>query len=424
MNQTRLDLSRSFAEGLDHEDPLAHFRDQFFIPRNQNGEEYLYFCGNSLGLQPKNCAEKINQELTDWQNLGVEGHFRAKNPWYSYHETVTDSLAKIVGALPSEVVAMNSLTVNLHLLMASFYRPTAKRYKILVEANAFPSDQYAVKSQAAFHGFDPDKAVIEFKAKDGGVTIPIEEIIETINLHGDSIALVMIGGVNYLSGQKFPLKAICQASHAVGANFGVDLAHAAGNVLLNLHDDHVDFASWCSYKYLNAGPGGISGIFVHEDHQNSDSIPRFAGWWGHDKQERFAMKSTFKPIPGAQGWQLSNPPIFQLAALRASLDIFDAAGMKALHEKSQKMSRYLFELIRANLSNVEIVSPVDVSERGCQLSLRIKNIGKNFVSELESRRAILDFRSPDIIRVAPVPLYNKFTDIWDFVALMKSVTLP
>lgn len=412
--------TESFARQMDEEDSLKNFRERFYIPKHSNGEEVLYFTGNSLGLQPKTAREYIEQELKDWETLGVEGHFAAKNPWMPYHEFVTGGLAKIVGAKPSEVVAMNSLTVNLHLLMVSFYRPTAARYKIVIEADAFPSDQYAVKSQIEFHGFDVESSLIELKARDGETTLRTEDILKTIEENGNEIALIMLGGVNYYTGQKFDFEKITEAGHEIGAIVGFDLAHAAGNVELELHDWNADFAAWCSYKYLNSGPGGIAGIFIHERHVSNTNLPRFAGWWGHDKETRFLMGDEFVPIKTAEGWQLSNPPIFQLAALKASLDIFEEAGMKNLFEKSRKLTGYLeFLLNKIHDERISVITPLNPNERGCQLSIRVRNADKNLYKAITEKGVIADWREPDVIRVAPVPLYNSFTDVWKFIEILK-----
>ena len=412
--------TESFALEMDKADALRHFREKFYIPKQSNGDDALYFTGNSLGLQPKRTREYIEQELNDWETFGVEGHFHAKNPWMPYHEIVSEGLAKIVGAQKSEVVAMNSLTVNLHLLMVSFYRPTAERYKIIIEADAFPSDKYAVKSQIAFHGFAVEDSLIELAPRDGETILRTEDILQTIEENADSLALVLLGGVNYYTGQKFDFEAITKVGHKAGAIVGFDLAHAAGNVELKLHDWNADFAAWCSYKYLNSGPGGIAGIFVHERHHENENLPRFAGWWGHEKETRFLMDDRFVPIKSAEGWQLSNPPIFQLAALKASLDIFEEAGMKNLVEKSKKLTGYLeFLLSKIETDRIEIITPKNETERGCQLSIRVKNADKNLFKQITERGVIADWREPDVIRVAPVPLYNSFTDCWKFVEILK-----
>ena len=413
--------TESFAKEMDEQDALKCFREKFYIPKQSSGEDVLYFTGNSLGLQPKTTRSYIEQELKDWETLGVEAHFAAKNPWMPYHETVTNGLANIVGARKSEVAAMNSLTVNLHFLMVSFYRPTNERYKIVIENDAFPSDKYAVKSQIGFHGLNIEDSLIELKARDGETILRTEDILKTIAENGDSISLIMLGGVNYYTGQKFDFEPITEAGHKIGAVVGFDLAHAAGNVELELHDWNADFAAWCSYKYLNAGPGGIAGIFVHERHATSFNLPRFAGWWGHDKETRFLMNDEFVPITGAEGWQVSNPPIFQLAALRASLDIFDEAGMKNLCEKSAKLTNYLeFLLSEINDARISVITPKNPNERGCQLSIRVKNSDKSLYNAITKRGVIADWREPDVIRVAPVPLYNSFADVYKFVGILKN----
>lgn len=428
MSEPIYQSTETFAQGLDEHDSLKHFRDKFFIPKQSNGDEVLYFTGNSLGLQPKTTRNYIEQELKDWENLGVEGHFHAKNPWMPYHEFLTNSMANIVGAKPSEVVVMNSLTVNLHLLMVSFYRPDAKRNKIIIEADAFPSDKYAVKSQIAFHENSPKSEIqspksdrlIELKPRENETTLRTEDILQIIEENRDSIALIMLGGVNYYTGQAFDMQRITEAGRKVGAVVGFDLAHAAGNLELNLHDWNVDFAAWCSYKYLNSGPGGIAGIFVHERHSENFELPRFAGWWGHDKETRFLMGDEFIPIKGAEGWQLSNPPIFQMASLRASLEIFEEAEMKNLCAKSENLTAYMeFLLNEINDERIEIITPSNPNERGCQLSIRVKNSDKSLFKVLMDKGVIADWREPDVIRVAPVPLYNSFMDVWKFVEILK-----
>ncbi|MBU0859481.1 MAG: kynureninase, partial [Alphaproteobacteria bacterium] len=356
---------KSYAQALDAADPLRGFRDRFHIPHTKDGAESIYLCGNSLGLQPKATKDALLQELQDWQDLGVEGHFHARNPWLPYHEFLTESYARLVGASPLEVVAMNTLSVNLHLMMVSFYRPTTQRYKIIIEAHAFPSDRYAVQSQLLYHGFKPETDMIELKPRDGEVLLRTEDIESVIKEHGDSIALILLGGVNYYTGQVFDMERITQAGHAVGAVVGFDLAHAAGNIPLRLHDWGVDFACWCSYKYLNSGPGSVAGCFVHEKHAHNSDLPRFCGWWGHDKAIRFKMGPDFKAIPGAEGWQLSNPPILSLAAVKASLALFDEAGMDVLRAKSEKMTGYLEFLLQSLQSNkFAIMTPSDPAARG------------------------------------------------------------
>lgn len=412
------------AKKLDAADPLKHLRNDFLFPQQSNGQPYIYLCGNSLGLQPKTTKQYINEELEDWAKYGVEGHFEARRPWLPYHEFVTESLARIVGAKNEEVVAMNSLTVNLHILMTSFYRPTQSRYKILIEGNAFPSDQYAVASQARLHGktigFDHTSAIVEVFPRSGETYVRTEDFVAQLEAHKNDLALVLLGGVNYLNGQLFDLKTLCKKTHDIGAVFGVDLAHAAGNVPLELHGWGVDFASWCSYKYLNSGPGGISGIFVHERHLGKKDIPRFEGWWGHDKSTRFKMGPVFEPIATAEAWQLSNPPIFQLAALKASLEIFDKATMPAIRKKSQMLTSYLWEQLQTLPKGfVDVFTPADPEQRGAQLSLKMRNGTKEMVSSLRQDGVICDFREPNIIRVAPTALYNSFEDCFHFVEGLK-----
>ncbi len=422
------ETSESFARQKDERDPLRLFHNKFYFPKQTNGENVLYFTGNSLGLQPKTTPSYIEQELKDWANFGVEGHFHAKNPWLSSHESVAENLAQIVGAKPFEVVAMNSLTVNLHLLMISFYRPNGKRRKIVIEKGAFPSDQYAVKSQILLHcdaetrrrGDAVKNHLIELAPRDNETCLRTEDILETIRQNGDEIALILLGGVNYYTGQKFDFEAITRAGHEVGAIVGFDLAHAAGNVELKLHEWNADFAAWCSYKYLNSGPGGIAGVFIHEKHVANTELPRFAGWWGHDKETRFLMDGEFIPIKTAEGWQLSNPPIFQLVALRASLDIFAEAGMPNLLEKSRRLTAYLEFLINEiHNERISIITPSNPDERGCQLSIRVKDSDKSLFQVITEKGVSVDWREPDVIRVAPVPLYNSFSDVWKFVEILK-----
>ena len=411
----------SFAQKMDAADTLKHFREKFYIPKQANGEDVLYFTGNSLGLQPKTVRAAIEQELKDWETLGVEGHFHAKNPWMPYHEFLTKQMAEIVGARPLETVVMNSLTANLHLLMVSFYRPTRARHKIVIESGAFPSDQYAVQSQIKFHGFDAENSLIELKPRAGETCLRGEDIEQTIIENGDSIALILLGGVNYYTGQAYDMKRVTEIGHKIGAVVGFDLAHAAGNIELHLHEWKADFAAWCTYKYLNAGPGGIAACFVHERHAESLDLPRFAGWWGHDKATRFLMESNFVPIKGAEGWQLSNPPIFQLAALKASLDIFEEAGMQALTEKSKKLTAYMEFLLGAiKDERISVITPSNPEMRGCQLSIRVKNSDKNLFQKLTAQGVISDWREPDVIRVAPVPLYNTFSDVYKFAEVLKN----
>ncbi|HEY9678335.1 MAG TPA: kynureninase [Drouetiella sp.] len=411
--------SIDFAIKMDAEDPLRRFRNEFFIPPAGERKESIYLAGNSLGLQPRKIREYIGQELDDWAKLGVEGHFEARYPWLPYHENLTEMTARLVGAKPSEVVVMNTLTVNLHLMMVSFYRPTKDKYKIITEYGAFPSDQYAVASQAKFRGFNPDDAVIELTPRPGEDTLRTEDILSLIEKQGDSVALIMLGDVNYLTGQAFEVEKISRAAKAKDCRFGLNLAHGAGNLLLKLHDWDIDFAVWCSYKYLNSGPGSLSGCFVHERHATEFDLPRFAGWWGHNKKDRFKMEPKFDPIPGAEGWQLSNPPIFQLAALRASMEIFDEATMVAIREKCISITGYLEYLIdQLPKGFCSIITPRNPEERGSQLSIRFSHDPKQMLEALKKEGAICDFRNPDIIRAAPVPLYVRYQDVFDFVKIL------
>jgi kynureninase len=425
MLQNNFETTASFAKSLDEQDSLRSFRERFHIPKQNNGEDVIYFTGNSLGLQPKTTRSFIEQELKDWEKFGVEGHFHAKTPWMPYHENLTEQMAEVVGGKQVEVVVMNSLTVNLHLLMVSFYRPIGKRNKIVIEKNAFPSDQYAVQSQIKFHisdsQFQVSDYLIELAPRENETCLRTENILETIKENGDEIALILLGGVNYYTGQAFDFKAVTDAGHKIGAIVGFDLAHAAGNIELKLHDWNVDFAAWCSYKYLNSGPGGVGGVFVHEKHVINPDLPRFTGWWGHDKRTRFLMGDKFIPIQSAEGWQLSNPPIFQMASLRASLEIFHEAGMQNLIAKSKKLTSYLeFLLNKIETDRIEIITPTNSKERGCQLSIRVKNADKNLFDEISKHGVIADWREPDVIRVAPVPLYNSFEDVWNFVKILRN----
>jgi kynureninase len=406
----------------DEADELRGLREEFHVPRHGDGEQ-LYFCGNSLGLQPRGVRAALLQELDDWAALGVEAHFRGRTPWMPYHESVRDGLAELVGALPSEVVAMNSLTANLHLLMVSFYRPTAARPAILIEAGAFPSDRYAVESQIRFHGFDPARDLIELAPDGQDGTTSMQAIERALAEHGPRIALVLWPGVQYRTGQAFDQREIVRLAHAQGCIVGFDHAHGAGNLALQLHDDGPDFAAWCHYKYCNSGPGAVAGAFVHERHARSER-PRFAGWWGHDQSTRFRMGPTFQPTPGAEGWQLSNPPILALAPLRVSLDLFRRAGMPRLRAKSARLTGFLEALIRERLGRVlEIVTPADPAQRGCQLSLRVaggRAQGRALFEHLESIGIIGDWREPDVIRISPVPLYNRFADVLGFVRAVEA----
>jgi kynureninase len=417
----RFEEGEAFARRMDAEDPLRAFREEFLLPQGPQGGPLVYLAGNSLGLQPRRTQRYVQEELEDWGRLGVEGHFHARHPWLPYHENLTGQTARLVGALPSEVVVMNTLSVNVHLMMVSFYRPTRERYKILIEGGAFPSDQYAVASQARFHGFDPQDAVLKLEPREGEDTLRTGDILETLERHGDTIALVLLGNVNYLTGQAFDMKAITQAAHARGCRVGFDLAHGAGNLHLSLHDDGPDFAVWCSYKYLNGGPGALGGVFVHERHARAEGLPRFEGWWGHDKATRFQMGPDFVPVPGAEGWQLSNPPILQLAALRASMELFDQATMPRLRAKGDRLTGYLeFLLDRLPPGFVRITTPRDVKARGSQLSLRFSRDPKRLLTRLSEADVCCDFRSPDIIRAAPAPLYNSFQDVYRFVKVLES----
>lgn len=408
------------AARLDADEKL-NFRSEFVFPESRHGHRPLYFAGHSLGLMPKKAKEYVNEELEAWGKYGVEGHFEGKNPWLPYHENITDSFAQLVGAKDTEVVAMNTLTVNLHLLMVTFYRPTKQRFKILIENNSFPSDKYAVDSQARVHDFDPAVAVVELKPRFGKMTVSTEDIVEQIIELGDSLALVMLGNCNYLSGQCFDFKKITEAAHRVGAKVGFNLAHGAGNLHLKLHDWGPDFAMWCSYKYLNAGPGGLAGAFVHERHLGKKDIHRFEGWWGHNKQIRFKMGPDFDPLPTAEAWQLSNPPIFQLASLRASMEIFDKAGMKALRERGDRLTTYFEGLLKSELGDkVDILTPA-LPERGSMLCLRFKNDPRKWAHKLREKDIYVDFREPDIIRATPTPLYNTHQDIFDLVHALKEV---
>lgn len=418
--------SLNYALKLDEQDELAGYRNKFHIPVI-NGKETIYFTGNSLGLQPKSTIDYINIELQDWAKWGVEGHFNAKNPWFAYHEMFAKPLAKIVGAKEQEVVVMNNLTVNLNLLLVSFYRPTTERYKIICEAKAFPSDQYALEMQVKNAGLNPDEAIIEIAPREGGRTIHNEDIIKAIEDAGSSLACVMIGGVNYFTGQVFDMKAITAAAHKVGANCGFDLAHGAGNIELKLHDWDVDFACWCSYKYLNSGPGGVSGVFINERHCNNSDLPRFAGWWGQEKETRFLMEKGFKPIKSAEAWQMSNAPVLSMAAHKAAIDIFDEVGMEKLLKKQKDLSGYLEFIVddinstlNASDKSLEIITPRNWNERGCQVSVIAHGYGKDLFDTLTQEGVISDWREPNAIRMAPVPLYNSFEDIYRFGGILKN----
>ncbi|RYE25724.1 MAG: kynureninase [Sphingobacteriales bacterium] len=410
-----------YAYEQDQVDILFPFRERFVFPQH-DGKDVYYFCGNSLGLQPKSARYLFEQELEDWGKYGVEGHFQARNPWFSYHQIFTERLSKIVGAQKNEVVAANTLTVNLHLLMLSFYRPEGKRYKIIMEAGAFPSDQYAVETQVRMYGYEPSDAIIEITPRDGEHIIEEEDILKAIEEAGDTLALVMFGGVNYYTGQLFDMKKITDAAHKAGAYAGFDLAHAVGNVKLQLHDWDVDFACWCSYKYLNSGPGGVGGIFVHDKHVNNPNLFRLAGWWGNDEKDRFKMEKGFTPQKNAGSWQMSNAPVFNMVAHNASLDIFDKATMQSLREKSDKLTGYM-EYLLQQITHLPftIITPGDKKRRGAQLSMLFHERGREVFDKLTENGVIADWREPNVIRIAPVPLYNTYTDAFRFYEILMSI---
>ncbi|MNM83479.1 Kynureninase [compost metagenome] len=411
-------LSTAHAAALDAADPLRHLRDQFLIPQH-HGADQIYFVGNSLGLQPKGARAMVQEVLDLWASIAVEGHFTGPTHWMNYHRLVTDSLARVVGAKPEEVVAMNTLSVNLHLMMVSFYRPTSQRPAILMEAGAFPTDRHAVEAQVRFHGFNPETDLIEVQPDEPNGTISMAAIERALSEHGQRVALVLWPGVQYRTGQVFDLDAITRLARAQGANVGFDLAHSVGNVPLALHDVAPDFAVWCHYKYLNAGPGAVAGCFVHERHARDTTLPRFAGWWGHEQSTRFKMAPEFVPELGAEGWQLSNPPVLGLAPLRASLALFDEAGAEALRSKSLQLTGYLEMMVRARLSEVlQIITPSEPDRRGCQLSLRVNGgrpQGRSLFEFLQANGVLGDWREPDVIRISPTPMYNRYQDIHRFV---------
>ncbi len=411
-------LDADYALLQDQKDVLRDFRDKFYIPKQSNGQDTHYFTGNSLGAQPKDVVPYVMKELETWKYLGVEGHHQNGSPWILYQQLLTDKAADLIGGKPTEVVFMNSLTVNLHLMLVSFYRPTATRYKILINANLFPSDYYALCSVVKFHGLDPAKAIVVLPASNKGI-VPAEEIDTILHNEGASIALVMMEAINYYSGQAFDIAHITKMAHQQGCVVGFDLAHAMGNRELTLHEDQVDFAVWCSYKYLNGGPGTIGGCFVHQKH-HKDDLPRLAGWWGHELQTRFMNNLEFKPIEGAEGWQLSNPSILSLACLRASLDIFQQAGMKRLREKSIRLTGYLEFLVNAvDHPNLSVITPQQASERGCQLTLLVKHQAGDLLERLKCAGFICDLRPPNRLRIAPVPLYNTFSDVYELYRFLK-----
>jgi kynureninase len=419
-------VGEKFAQQLDTEDPLRSFRDRFHLPLGKNGTPVIYFAGNSLGLMPKSARKIVEQELDDWADLGVDAHLKAKTPWYSYHETLREPVARLVGAQPIEVICMNSLTVNLHLMMATFYRPTKSRFKILMEEPAFPSDTYAIKTQIVYHGFEPKEALVLARPRAGEFTVRTEEILDLIEKHADELAVVLIGGVNFFTGQLFDIPTITAAARKHGITVGVDLAHAIGNVPLSLHDWNVDFAVWCSYKYLNAGPGAVAGAFVHKRHAANTKLPRLAGWFGNDPNTRFRMhlEPEFIPVPSADGWQISNPPILSMAPLRASLAIFEEAGLDALRQKSIKLTNYLQFLLESepdggSKRQFNIITPPKDNERGCQLSIQAQEHPKELFAKLEAAGVKCDFREPNVIRVAPTPLYNTFHEVWRFADILR-----
>jgi kynureninase len=415
-------VEEDFACQLDADDPLGHFRDKFHLPVDKDGKPLIYFAGNSLGLMPKSASAIVEQELNDWAKLGLDAHLEAATPWYSYHEALRDPIARLVGAQPNEVVCMNSLTVNLHLMMATFYRPTKSRSKILMEDPAFPSDNYAIKTQIAHHGFDPHETLILARPRKGEFTVRQGDIEDLLQKYDEQIALVVIGGVNFFTGQLFDIPKIAAAAQRRGITVGIDLAHAVGNVPLALHNWNVDFAVWCSYKYLNAGPGAVAGAFVQERHATNRDLPRLAGWWGNDPATRFRMQlePEFVPVQSADAWQISNPPILSMAPLRASLSIFDeAGGMEPLRAKSIKLTGYLqFLLDQASSKLFSVITPHETNERGCQLSILVHEHPKELFGKLEAAGVKCDFREPNVVRVAPTPLFNTFHEVWRFAKIM------
>ncbi|MFD2891879.1 kynureninase [Flavobacterium chuncheonense] len=415
--------SREFAQGLDLQDELRQYRSEFIFPKVK-GKEVIYFTGNSLGLQPKRAKAYVDEVMNDWAELAVEGHFFADKPWWDYHERFCQPLSEIVGAKPSEVAVMNTLTINLHLLMVSFYRPTAKKYKIICEEKAFPSDQYMFQSQVKFHGYEPSDAIVEIKRREGEHNIRLEDVLAKIDEVGDELALVLIGGVNYYTGQVFDMKTITAAGHKYGAYVGWDLAHAAGNIELKLNEWGVDFAAWCSYKYMNSGPGNASGIFVHEQHHQDSELNRFAGWYGHNKERRFLMEPTFDPVHGANGWQVSNLPVLSMAPYLASVEMFAEVGMAKLIKKRNLITAYLEFILNEidkeiESAQFEIITPSNQEERACQLSVYLHGQGKELFHYLMEEGVIVDWREPNVIRLAPVPLYSSFEDMYDFGQILK-----
>jgi len=412
---------KEYAESLDKADGLSRFRESFTIPKHVDGTESIYLCGNSLGLQPKKAVEYVADELNDWAQLGVKGHFDKTFTWTRYHEFLTEPMAEVVGAKPHEVVVMNTLTPNLHFMMVSFYKPSGKRRKIVMEADAFPSDTYAVDSQIKFHGGDPAEDIILWQPRPDSNKLELEDLQQIFTNHGDEIALVMIASINYYTGQFFDLKKITELGHSHGAMVGFDCAHGAGNVDLDLHNSGADFAVWCTYKYMNSGPGSIGGCFVHERHADNDKLDRFAGWWGHNKEERFLMNPKFDAIYGAEGWQQSNAPILSMAPIRASMELFMEAGFQNLRAKSIQLTNYLEYLVN-NIEGdrIKIITPEDPKDRGCQLSLAVKNADKSLFEDISAQGVIADWREPDVIRVAPAPLYNSHMHCWNFVQILSA----
>jgi kynureninase len=419
--------SLEFAQSLDANDELRTYRDEFHFPK-VNGKQVIYFTGNSLGLQPKRTKLYVDEVMSDWANMAVEGHFYSDKPWWDYQERFAVPLSEIVGAKPSEVGVMNTLTVNLHLLMVSFYNPTPKKYKIICEEKAFPSDQYMFQSQVKFHGFDPKDAIVEIKRREGEANIRLEDVLAKIEEVGSELALVLIGGVNYYTGQVFDMKTITAAGQKQGAYVGWDLAHAAGNIKLDLHDWNVDFAAWCSYKYMNSGPGNASGFFVHEKHHNDKELKRFAGWYGHNKERRFKMEPDFDPVHGADGWQISNLPILSLAPYLASVEMFAEVGMDKLIAKRNLITAYL-EFVLHEIDNeldgaeFEILTPSNQDERGCQLSVYLHGQGRELFERLMKNGVITDWREPNVIRLAPAPFYCSFEDMYEFGQILKDLIL-
>ncbi|MTG97048.1 kynureninase [Myroides sp. BIT-d1] len=415
----------AYAKSLDEKDPLAKYRSEFNFPK-VNGKDAIYFTGNSLGLQPKRAVEYVNEVMKDWGELAVEGHFYADKPWWDYHERFREPLSAIVGALPEEITVMNTLTVNLHLMMISFYKPTAQRYKIICEEKAFPSDQYMIQSQVKVHGLDPKETIIEVKRRKGEHNFRTEDILAAIEEAGEELALVLMGGLNYYTGQVLDIEKITASAQEQGAKVGWDLAHAAGNIELKLHEWNVDFAAWCSYKYMNAGPGSASGCFVHERYHDDESIVRLGGWWGHNKEKRFLMEQDFDPIHSADGWQISNPSILSLAPYLASVEMFAEVGMKALIEKRDKITAYL-EFVLQDIANeeqasYEVITPQNSSERGSQVSLFLHGKGKNLFKYLMEQGVIVDWREPNVVRLAPVPLYTSYEDVFNFGQILKKAS--